>query len=61
MISHVITKLDQLNFIIYLYDSYFQSFLTVLQDLTAISISNLMNSKKAYFNFKILDHYIFRI
>ena len=34
-----------------LYDNYFRSFLTVPQDLTAISISRLMN--RTYFNFKM--------
>ena len=48
-----ITKLDQWKFLIYLYDNHFQSFLTVLWDLIAISISSLMNYKRAFFNFKI--------
>ena len=46
-----IAKLDQWNFLICLYDIYFPSFLTVLRDL--ISISNLMNNKRTYFNFKM--------
>ena len=41
------------GFSIYLYDNYFQSFLTALRDLTAISISSLMNNKREYFNFKM--------
>ena len=52
-ISKEIPKLDQLNFLICLHDNYFRSFLTVLRDLTAISISNLMNNKRPYPNFKI--------
>ena len=35
-----------------LYDN-FRSFLTVLRDLTPISILSLMNNKRAYFNFKM--------
>ena len=51
--SSEIAKLDQWNSLIYLYDNYFQIFLTVLRDLTAISVSSLMNNKRAYFNFKM--------
>ena len=53
MISKEIAKLDQWNFLISVYDNYFQSFLTVLQHLTAISNSSLMNNKRANFNFKM--------
>ena len=48
-----IAKVDQWNFLIYLYNNYFRSFLTVLRDLTGNLISNLMNNKRTYFNFKM--------
>ena len=48
-----IAKLDQWNFLICVYDNYIRSFETFVRDLTAISISSLMNNKRAYFNFKI--------
>ena len=47
-----VPKIDQWNFLICLCDNYFGSFLTVLRDLTSITISNLMNNKRAYFNLK---------
>ena len=53
MILSEIAKFDQWNFLICLYDNYFRSFRTVLRDLTAPSISSLMNNKRAYFNFKL--------
>ena len=52
-ISNEITKLDLWKFLIYLYGNHFQSFLTVLRDLTGISIPSLMNNKRAYFNFRM--------
>ena len=53
MIWKEIAKRDQWNFLISVYDNYFQSFLTILQHLTAIPNSSLMNNKRANFSFKM--------
>ena len=53
MISKEIAKFNQWNFLICLYDNHFRSFLTVLRNLTAILIPDLMNNKRPYSNFKM--------